>query len=196
MKCSLPEAVPARIGFAVLLFATFSLIAALAIPAAQTPSNTADAAQESKPPSGTTLPVILQTSFSFDKCKPGQVLRGKIAKDVPLRNGSVIRKGSDVDGHIVEVTPAVNGSGANVAMQFDKLDVGGRKIPVVTNLQAIADNPSALWAFNVDARGNYGIGNLLIAHAGDTDPVGKIVLASKAQNLKLEKGDALLLLVD
>jgi hypothetical protein len=108
--------------------------------------------------------VFLQTSFSFDRCKPGQVLRGKIAKDVGLRNGSVIRKGSELEGHIIEVTPAAN--------------------------------RSALWAFNVDARGNYGIDNLLIAHAGNTDPVGKIVLAPQAQNLKLEKGDALLLLVD
>ena len=81
--------------------------------------------------------MILQKSFSFDRCKPGQVLRGKIAKDVPLRNGSVIRKGSQVEGHIVEVTPASNGSGANVAMQFDKLDVGGRKVPVVTNLRQL-----------------------------------------------------------
>jgi hypothetical protein len=187
MKCLLPKAAPARLGSAVFLFAFFplSLIGASPIPAAQTPNNSAEATQETKPPSGT-----------FDRCKPGQVLRGKIAKDVPLQNGSVIRKGSEVEGHIVEVTPAANGSGANVAMQFDKLDVGGRKVPAVTSLQAIADNPPALWAFNVDARGNYGIDNLLIAHAGNTDPVGKIVLASQAQNLKLEKGDALLLLVD
>jgi hypothetical protein len=66
MKC-LPEAVPARLGFAVLLFATFSLIAALPIPA-QTPVDTAEATQENKPPGGTMLPVILRTSFSFDKC--------------------------------------------------------------------------------------------------------------------------------
>jgi hypothetical protein len=115
---------------------------------------------------------------------------------VPLRNGSVIRKGSDLEGHIVEVTPPANGSGANVVMQFDKLDVGGQKVPIVTNLKAIADNAPALWAFRVDATGNYGIDNLLISHTGNTEPVGKIVLASQAQNLKLEKGDALLLLVD
>jgi hypothetical protein len=197
MKCLLPKAAPARLGSAVFLFAFFSvsLIGAAPIPAAQTPNNSAEATQENEPPSGTTLPVFLHTSFSLDRCKPGQVLRGKIAKDVGLRNGSVIRKGSELEGHIVEVTPAANRSGANVAMQFDKLDVG-RKVPVVTNLQAIADHPPALWAFNVDARGNYGIDNLLIARAGNTDPVGKIVLASQAQNLKLEKGDALLLLVD
>jgi hypothetical protein len=58
--------------------------------------------------------------------------------------------------------------------------------------QAIANDLSALWAFNVDARGNYGIDNLLIAE--NTDPLGKIVLVS--QTLKREKGDALLLLVD
>ena len=191
MKCSLPEVVPARLGFAVLLFATFSLIAALPIPA-QTPGDTAEATQENKPPGGTMLPVILRTSFSFDKCKAGQTLHGKIAKDVPLRNGSVIRKGSDLEGHIVKVTPAANGSGANVVMQFDKLDVGGQKVPVVTNLKAIADNAPALWAFRVDATGNYGIDNLLISHTGNTEPVGKIVLASQAQNLKLERGDALL----
>ncbi|HEY1468327.1 MAG TPA: hypothetical protein VGF61_04740 [Candidatus Acidoferrum sp.] len=198
MKSLQPEAALTRLGASVFLlaFLSFLLMGASPIPAAQNPGNSADATQENKPPSGTTLPVILGTSFSFDKCKPGQTLHGKIAKDVPLQNGSVIRKGSEVEGRIVEVTPAANGSGTNVAIQFDKLDVGGRKVPVVTNLQAIADNPPALWAFRVDARGNYGIDNLLIAHAGDTNPVGRIVLASQAQNLKLEKGDALLLLVD
>ena len=155
MKCSLPEAAPARLGSAVFLFVlfSFSLMGASPIPAAQTPGNSADATQETKPPSGTTLPVVLLTPFSFNKCKPGQVLRGKIDKDVPLPSGSVIHKGSEVEGHIVEVTPAANGSGANVAMQFDKLDVGGQKVPMVTNLKAIADNAPALWAFNVDARG-------------------------------------------
>ena len=81
-------------------------------------------------------------------------------------------------------------------MQFDKLDAGGQKISIVTNLKAIGDNAPALWAFSGDAQGNYGIDNLLITHAGSTDPVGTIVLASQTRNFRLEKGDALLLLVD
>ena len=198
MKNLLSAAAPIRIGSVVFSFALFSFLLTVGSPnsAAQATSGNKETIQESKPPSGTTLPVVLSTSLSFDKCKPGQVLRGKIDKDVPLPNGAVIRKGSEVEGHVVEVTPAANGSGANVAMQFDKLDVNGQKVPVVTNLKAIGDNAPALWAFRVDATGNYGIDNLLIAHAGNTEPVGKIVLASQAQNLKLEKGDALLLLVD
>ncbi len=86
------------------------------------------------------LPVILRTSFSFDKCKAGQTLHGKIAKDVPLRNGSVIRKGSDLEGHIVEVTPAANGSGANVVMQFE-----------LRSRAALRPFPySRLWSFRID----------------------------------------------
>jgi hypothetical protein len=198
MKSLLSESPAMRIVSVVMFLALFLflLTGELPISAAQTPSGNKETVQESKPPSGTTLPVVLSTSLAFDKCKPGQVLRGKIDKDVPLPNGAVIRRGSEVEGHVVEVTPAANGSGANVAMQFDKLDVGGQKVPVVTKLKAIGDNAPALWAFRVDATGNYGIDNLLIAHAGNTEPVGKIVLASQAQNLKLEKGDALLLLVD
>ena len=197
MRSSLLEVAPARLASGVFCFAllSFSLMGASPVPA-QTPGSTAEVAPENKPPRGTTLPVVLRTPLSFDKCKPGQVLRGNIDKDVPLPSGAVIRKGSEVEGHIVEVTPATNGSGENVAMQFDKLDVGGQKVPIVTNLKAVGDNPPALWAFNVDAQGNYGIDNLLIAHAGITEPKGTIVLASQAQKLKLEKGDALLLSVD
>ena len=198
MKSLLSESARMRIGFVVFSFAlfTFLLTGVPSISAAQNSGGNKETVQESKPPSGTSLPVVLSTSLSFDKCKPGQVLRGKIDKDVPLPNGAVIRKGSEVEGHVVEVTPATKGSGANVAMQFDKLELGKQKVAVVTNLKAIGDNAPALWAFRVDATGNYGIDNLLIAHAGNTEPVGKIVLASQAQNLKLEKGDALLLLVD
>jgi hypothetical protein len=95
-------------------------------------------ADENKVPTGTILPVVLRTTFSFENCKPDQTLRGQIAQDVPLANGSTIRKGSLIEGHIVEVTPAASGNGAKVSIRFDKLYLAGRWVPLVTNLRAIA----------------------------------------------------------
>ena len=100
-----------------------------------------------KIPSGTILPVVLRTTLSSDKCKAGQILHGKIAQDVPLLIGSKIRKGSTIEGHVVEVTPNANGAGSRVTIQFDKVDVAGQWVPVVTNLRAIAGFMAVLEAW-------------------------------------------------
>ncbi|MGB2636291.1 MAG: hypothetical protein WAM58_20340 [Candidatus Acidiferrum sp.] len=55
-----------------------------------------------------------------------------------MKNGSKIRKGSVVEGHIVSVTPNSNATGSQVTMQFDKVYVAGQWVPVTTNLRAIA----------------------------------------------------------
>ncbi|MGB7729761.1 MAG: hypothetical protein WBL50_17150 [Candidatus Acidiferrum sp.] len=55
-----------------------------------------------------------------------------------MNNGSKIRKGSVVEGHIVSVTPNSNATGSQVTMQFDKVYVAGQWVPVTTNLRAIA----------------------------------------------------------
>jgi hypothetical protein len=101
-------------------------------------TNSVGTSQENKIPAGTILPVVLRTSVSFDKCKTGEILRGKIAQNVPLPNGSTIHRGSKIQGHIVEVTPATNGAGTKISIQFDKLYLAGQWIPVTTNLRAIA----------------------------------------------------------
>jgi hypothetical protein len=87
---------------------------------------------------GTILPVILRTSFSFQNSKPGEILRGQIAQTVPLPDGSKIRRGTRVEGHIVSVNPASSGNPAKIWLQFDKLYLEGQTISVVTNLRAIA----------------------------------------------------------
>src|ERR1700739_1142749 len=104
----------------------------------QTAGSPAGSLQENQIPAGTILPVVLRSSLSFEKCKTGQILRGKIAQDVPLGNGRKIRKGATVEGHVVEVTPATNGAEARVSIQFDKLNMAGEWIPIKTNLRALA----------------------------------------------------------
>jgi hypothetical protein len=117
------------------------------IPAPNVPSATAN---EITVPAGTILPVVLRTSFSFDRAKPGQILRAKIAQDVPLSNGSKIPRGSAMEGHIVECTPARGGNAAKVSIQFDKLLMAGKWVPVVTNLRAIAGFMAVMEASSPD----------------------------------------------
>lgn len=123
-----PISLPIILMFAVLLF--LSIFTQRATASSSTPN--------SQIPAGTILPVVLHTSFAFDKCKPGQMLEGKIAQDVPLANGARIRKGAIIQGHIVEVSPNTTAAGNKVTIQFDKLKLAGQWVPIVTNLRAIA----------------------------------------------------------
>ena len=94
--------------------------------------------QAMAPPSGTILPVRLDSTISSAKSKVGQRISGKIMQEVPLASGEKIRKGSRVIGHIVEVIPASAGKPARVSVQFDKLVMSKESVAIVTNLRAIA----------------------------------------------------------
>ena len=89
-------------------------------------------------PAGTILPLRLTSDISSAKSHPNQIIRARLAQDVPLADGSIIHSGAIVVGHIVSVTPAASGSEATVTLRFDTLESRQGKTPMVTNLRAIA----------------------------------------------------------
>jgi hypothetical protein len=89
-------------------------------------------------PNGTVLPTQLQTSISSTKSKPGQVLKAKIAQNVPLSSTTEIKAGTIVAGHVIEVVRASKNAPAKITFTFDTLHFGKGSIPIVTHLRAAA----------------------------------------------------------
>jgi hypothetical protein len=89
-------------------------------------------------PAGTILPAQLNASLRSNRLRPGQTIRAGIMQDVPLHGHSMIRAGAKVIGQVVAVTPASQGTRAQITLRFDTLVVGKRQIPITTNLRALA----------------------------------------------------------
>lgn len=88
-------------------------------------------------PNGTIIPVRLNSSLDSAKARPGRAFTATVMQDVPLPE-SKIRAGSKLVGHVVSATRAVDRAGAQLALRFDFVEVSKRRIPVSTNLRAIA----------------------------------------------------------
>jgi hypothetical protein len=88
-------------------------------------------------PAGTILPVVLP-SISSKNAKEGDRIRGKLAQDVRLANGTTIRGGTTVLGDVVAVTSNGAGRGATLTIKFDTLVQKGKSTAIRTHLRALA----------------------------------------------------------
>ncbi len=86
-------------------------------------------------PSGTLLPVILNSSFESGHAKPGDIITGTIAQDVPLPSGQSIRRGSKLLGRVVSLS---GGSPARATLAFESLMMNGKRVSIDTDVRAIA----------------------------------------------------------
>jgi hypothetical protein len=126
---------------------------------------------------GTILPVQLSSTISLGKAAPGRPISARIAQDVALENGAVLRRGTKVLGHIVSVTA---GNPSRIAFTFDRIEYSkSSTVSIATNLRALASNleidsaslpttgpdrgtPSVWWnTVRVGGEGLYGSGSLM-----------------------------------
>ncbi|HLW88730.1 MAG TPA: hypothetical protein VKR57_09560 [Terriglobales bacterium] len=89
-------------------------------------------------PAGTILPVQLNSAVHSDKARAGTQVSGRIMQDIPLADGSRIRSGSKVLGHVVSAAAARNGNGAEISLRFDTLVSEKQRFKITTNLRALA----------------------------------------------------------
>ncbi len=88
-------------------------------------------------PVGTILPVRLNSTVNSNKMRVGQMISATLMQDVPLPGNRKVRSGTKVLGRI-DAVKSVNQGGAEVALRFDTIVVGKRRIGITTDLRALA----------------------------------------------------------
>lgn len=89
-------------------------------------------------PSGTVLPVMLNSALNAARSKPGQTITGKIMQDVPLPDGTRIPRGAKVVGHVVSANPTSAGSPSRITLKFDQVQFDKKRIPLAAHVRALA----------------------------------------------------------
>lgn len=137
-------------------------------------------------PSGTIVKAVLAKPVDSRKLKVGEAVYATAIEDVKADGRVVVIKGSQLVGHVTEVSPKGEGQAcASVGMRFDHAVVRGREVEMHSLVQAIAAAQAEMApAEQVDAALLSRANNELTALAGDSAakprkaPVGALYAAS------------------
>ncbi len=89
-------------------------------------------------PVGTLLPVMLNDNLDSNKSRPGQKITAKVKQDVSLPDGTTVKTGSELFGHIESVNRNSGASGARVVFVFDRIKMNGHEYPITVGARAVA----------------------------------------------------------
>lgn len=89
-------------------------------------------------PSGTLLPTMLDNTLDSNKTKPGEEISAKLMQDVPLADGTKLKRDAKVLGHVVAVVRSPSGRQATISVQFDRIGFEKQAVPISVGLRALA----------------------------------------------------------
>lgn len=118
--------------------------------ASTSPSSSPQPSQTTPPAGGAAkghgvMPVELTKSLDSKKLKEGDVVTGRIAADLRMKDGTQIPHDSKVTGHVTEAKARSKGDPQSaLGIVFDKISLpGGKDLAIKGEIQAVAPNPNA-----------------------------------------------------
>ena len=108
-------------------------------------------------PAGTLFPVMLDDALDSGDSHPGKQVSAKLMQEVPLPDGSKVKRESKIFGKVVAASPANAGHNARISVQFDRIEIEKRSVAVNAGLRALA-SMEAVAAATQPTNANSGLG--------------------------------------
>ena len=123
----------------VFALASFPLLAQQPPPASQMPPSSQATSQEAPAIELSPVKGELVSKLDSKTAKTGDSVVVQTKSAVKTADGTEIPKGSKVMGHVLGVRPSEEGKNAQVALQFDHVELkGGQNMPIHSQIQSIA----------------------------------------------------------
>lgn len=108
-------------------------------------------------PAGTLFPVMLDDTLDSSESQPGKQISAKLMQEVPLPDGSKVKRESKIFGKVVAGSSANAGHKAQISVRFDRIEIEKRSVAVNVGLRALA-SMEAVAAATQPTNANSGLG--------------------------------------